>query len=164
MREKLIDRMKAYFGEDVRRINHALTVLALAEEIRDAEGGDPLTVEAAAILHDIGIPEAFRKYGSTAGHHQEVEGPPIAEAIMASLAIDGATVKHVSDIVASHHSGNRIDTPEFRCIWDADWIVNLGAMYNDWPTEKKLHVIGKTFRTETGKRLAYARYGKKEGA
>jgi len=164
MREKLIGKMKETFGDDMKRIDHALAVLALAEEIRAAEGGEPLTVQAAAILHDIGIQEAFRKYGSTAGHHQEVEGPPIAEAIMASLAIDGATLRHVSDIVGSHHSGNKIDTPEFRCIWDADWIVNLGAMYNDWPTEKKLHVIGKTFRTETGKRIARARYGKQEDA
>jgi hypothetical protein len=161
MREQLIDKMKETFGDDEKRINHALAVLALAEQIRAAEGGDPLTVQAAAILHDIGIQEAFRKYGSTAGVHQETEGPPIADAIMKALIMDDETRRHVCQIVGSHHTGDKIDTPEFRCIWDADWIVNLSGMYAAWPLEKKRHIIEKYFRTATGKRLARTSLGMK---
>jgi len=51
--ERLVARMKETFGSDRRRIDHALKVLGHAETIQEAEGGDPLTVRAAAILHDI---------------------------------------------------------------------------------------------------------------
>lgn len=162
MREQLIDKMKTAFGDDIKRIDHALAVLDFAEAIQAAEGGDLMIVQAAAVLHDIGIQEAFRKYGSTAGVHQEVEGPPIADAIMKSLAIADEARGHVCLIVGSHHSGNKIDTPEFRCIWDADWIVNLGDDYAAWPPEKKQHVVTKHFRTEAGKRLARAKFGLKQ--
>jgi HD domain len=159
MREQLINKMKNTFGDDTKRINHALAVLHFAEEIQVAEGGNLVIVQVAAILHDIGIQEAFKKYGSTAGVHQEIEGPPIADIIMKSLEIDDETRRHVCLIVGSHHSGNKIDTQEFRCIWDADWIVNLSGMYETWSPEKKQHTIKKYFRTETGKRLARAGLG-----
>ncbi|MDQ5986821.1 MAG: hypothetical protein CSYNP_02554 [Syntrophus sp. SKADARSKE-3] len=159
MRQKLIDKMKDTFGDDTKRIDHAFAVLELAEKIQAAEGGDLMIVQAAAILHDIGIQEAYRKYGSTAGVHQEIEGPPIADTIMKSLGIDEEARRHVCLIVGSHHSGDKIDTPEFRCIWDADWIVNLNADYAEWPLEKKQHIINKRFRTETGKRIARTNLG-----
>ena len=53
--DRLIAEMKNVFGEDRRRIDHALAVLGFAQTILAAEGGDPLIVKAAAILHDIGI-------------------------------------------------------------------------------------------------------------
>ena len=60
IRDKLIDEMKKVFLGDEKRIDHALAVLNYAEQIQAAEGGDPLIVRAAAILHDIGIHEAER--------------------------------------------------------------------------------------------------------
>ena len=45
-------------------------------------------VRAAAVLHDIGIREAERKHGSSAGKYQEVEGPPIARRILEKLSVD----------------------------------------------------------------------------
>jgi HD superfamily phosphodiesterase len=78
----LTDEKKKVFGTDKRRIEHALTVLDYAERIRTVGGGDALVVRAAAILHDIGIHEAERKYGSSAGKYQQIEGPPIAEKIL----------------------------------------------------------------------------------
>ena len=42
-------------------------------------------VISAAILHDIGIHKAEEKYKSSAGNYQEIEGPPIAKAIMEKL-------------------------------------------------------------------------------
>jgi len=60
LRDKLIEEMKQVFGQDRRRIEHALSVLDYAEQIQAAEGGHPLVVKAAAILHDIGILEAER--------------------------------------------------------------------------------------------------------
>ena len=45
-------------------------------------------VRAAAILHDIGIHEAERKHGSSSGRLQELEGPPIARAILEASNVD----------------------------------------------------------------------------
>jgi putative nucleotidyltransferase with HDIG domain len=87
MRDTLLDEMKKVFAEDQKRIEHALAVLNYAEQIQAVEGGDPLIVRAAAILHDIGIHEAERKYGSSAGKYQEAEGPPIAKEILSKYDI-----------------------------------------------------------------------------
>jgi hypothetical protein len=68
-RKALIQRMKDVFGAESKRINHALAVLKYAGQIHVAEGGDHIVVTAAAILHDIGIHQAERKCGSTAGKY-----------------------------------------------------------------------------------------------
>ena len=70
--DAVIQQMKLVFGEDQRRIQHAIDVLRCAETILDKEGGDPLVVKAAAVLHDIGIKEAEARYGSSAGKYQEI--------------------------------------------------------------------------------------------
>lgn len=103
MRDKLIREMKNVFGSDKKRINHALTVLDYAEQIQVAEGGDPLIVKAAAILHDIGIAEAERKYGSSAGNYQEIEGPPIARKILKNYGLANEIIEHICKIIANHH-------------------------------------------------------------
>ncbi len=45
-------------------------------------------IDIAALLHDIGIPEAERKCNSCAGRHQEQEWPPIARDMLSKLNID----------------------------------------------------------------------------
>jgi HD superfamily phosphodiesterase len=157
MRAQLIAEMRNVFGNDDKRIDHALKVLSFAEEILKHETGDPLTIRTAAILHDIGIHEAERKYNSSAGNYQELEGPPIAEKIMKKLNIPDEVIEHVCRIIGSHHSAKGIDTPEFRIIWDADWIVNI-------PDEYKLEednisvLIERVFKTTYGKKIALKKY------
>ncbi len=151
---KLIESMKNEFGEDRRRIAHALEVLGFAKEILAKEGGDELTVLAAAVLHDIGIHEAERKHGSSSGRWQEIEGPPIARRIMEGLEIDGETIEHVCRIVANHHSAREIDTPEFRVIWDADWLVNIPNECGDFDEEKLRKLVDRIFKTDAGREKA----------
>lgn len=154
IREKLIDEMKKVFGEDQKRIEHALTVLNYAEQIQAAEGGDHLVVKAAAILHDIGIIQAERKHGSTAAKYQEIEGPIIAREILAKFNLDKADVEHICRIIANHHSAKNIDTIEFRIVWDADWLVNLPMDFTDTSKEKLKEIIDKTFKTCKGRQIA----------
>jgi hypothetical protein len=161
--DRLIAAMQATFGSDQKRITHALTVLERAKEImRGEKGADPKVVLAAAVLHDIGIQEAERKHGSNAGRWQELEGPPIAEAIMKELEIDEATRDHVGQIIANHHSAKGIDTLEFRILWDADWLVNIPEEYPDHTPEKLRALIDKVFKTDSGKAQAYQRLLKEE--
>jgi len=154
IREKLTDEMKKVFGEDQKRIEHTLAVLNYAEQIQAAEGGDPLVVKAAAILHDIGIIQAERKHGSAAAKYQEIEGPIIAREILAKFNLDKADVEHICRIIANHHSAKNIDTIEFRIVWDADWLVNLPMDFTDTSKEKLKEIIDKTFKTCKGRQIA----------
>ncbi len=82
---KIRRAMEDYFGDDAKRIGHALRVTGFADEILLHEPGDRELVLATALLHDIGIREAERKYGSSAGDLQEREGPPVARKILEGL-------------------------------------------------------------------------------
>lgn len=152
--DELIAAMKKEFGSDQPRITHALRVLEYAEEILHKETADPRVVLAAAVLHDIGIQQAEKEYGSSAGQYQEITGVPIARRIMNELGIDAETLEHACKIIANHHSARDIDTAEFRIVWDADWLVNIATEYplDDYPRLRQL--ITKVFRTAAGKKIA----------
>jgi len=150
----LIEEMKNVFGDDQKRIEHALAVLDYAEQIQNVEGGDPLIVRAAAILHDIGIHAAECKYSSSAGKYQEIEGPPIARAILQNYDLSDETIDHICKIIANHHSAKDIDTIEFRIIWDADWLVNIPQDFADAGKKKLRQLIDKTFKTTRGRQIA----------
>lgn len=145
--------MKAYFGSDQRRIDHALRVTGFAEELLKSEKGDRLVVVATALLHDIGIREAERKYGSSAGNLQEQEGPPVAREILTGLGLTEDVISEVCAIIASHHSPGEVDTDNFRIIWDADWLVNLGDEFDLTDSDKTRGMIDKIFQTVSGKTL-----------
>jgi len=146
--------MKAVFGGDQERIDHALAVLRFAEQILSAEGGDVEVIRAAALLHDIGIHEAERKYGSAAGMYQELEGPPIAEEILRRQGVAEDRLEHVCRIVGNHHSAKGIDTTEFRAIWDADWLVNFLDVFPLRSGGDRMGNINRIFKTETGRQIA----------
>jgi len=163
--ERITDRMKSHFGEDQRRIDHALAVLEYAEQIM-GPGGDisGLVVRAAAILPDIGIPEAARKHGSTAGKYQQLEGPPLARRILMGLKVDGAIIDHVCRIIANHHSAEGIDTPEFRIVWDADWLVNIPDEFDITEGPRMAELIENVFKTDRGKRIAASLFLQRNGS
>ena len=160
IREKLINEMKAVFGQDQKRIDHALWVMDYAEQIQAVEGGDPLVVKAAGILHDIGIHQAERKHGSAAGQFQEIEGPPIAEEILKRHDILPEAIEHTCKIIANHHSAKNIDTLEFHIIWDADWLVNLQDETPALSPAQWIERINKIFKTPTGQQLALQTFTK----
>ncbi|MDT8389948.1 MAG: HD domain-containing protein [Lentisphaeria bacterium] len=156
--------MEREFGTDRKRIAHALAVLAYAERILREEAAGRKVVVAAALLHDIGIQEAERRHHSNAPKYQELEGPPIARRILDDLRVlEPDDVDHVCRIVGSHHSARGIDTPEFRIVWDADWLVNFRDVYScEFGSECKTRGkqcadrIARLFRTPAGRRIALA--------
>jgi len=157
MTNALIEEMKQYFDDNQGLIEHTLAVYEYAEQIRRVEGGDLLTVRAAAIYHDIGIPEARRVHGSSAGQYQETEGPPIARKILARLTFDKEKGDHVCRIVANHHTAHdepTVATVEFKIIWDADALVNLRRKRANTSAEEFRKIVEKTFRTREGLRIA----------
>ena len=154
IQDKLIDEMKKVFVGDQKRIEHALSVLNYAEQIQAAEGGDPLVVKAAVILHDIGIPEAEHKYGSSAGKYQEIEGPPIARSIMIKLGAKEELIEEVCDIIGHHHHPRSEETINFKVLYDADLITNLEEKQKKNPTDKDRmsSIIDTSFLTDSGRK------------
>lgn len=151
----VIAEMKAVFGDDQRRIDHALAVLDYAKAILATEpAADETTVVAAAVLHDIGIHAAEARHNSNAGHWQEIEGPPIAGPILARLGLDPARIDHVLKIIANHHSARDIDTVEFRILWDSDWLVNIPDEYDVTDRTRMATLVDKVFKTQGGRAKA----------
>lgn len=155
--DQIIQEMRLVFGGDHDRINHALEVLGHAELLLSGEPADPLVVKAAAILHDIGIQEAERKHGSSAGPYQELEGPSIARVILEKLQVDAQRVDHICRIVGSHHSAKDIDSLEFRILWDADRLANMGEECPNPDPATAESYIQRMFRTEAGRAVATRR-------
>ncbi len=153
-KETLMRAMKAHFKKDARRINHARKVTEYAEELLKREGGDYSIVIGAAVLHDIGIHQAQKKYGSTAGKYQEKEGPPIARRILAELGLEQNQINEICDIIAHHHSPGKITSRNFAILYDADWLVNLRDEYDIQDRNKLSHIIEKVFLTKSGQTLA----------
>ncbi len=150
IKAKLIERMEEFFGSDRKRINHANTVLKYAEVILRGEIGKEDVVVAAAILHDVGIKEAERKFNSSNGRLQEMEGPPIARKIMKELKVEDSIIEEVCDIIAHHHTPRAMNTINFRIILDADMLTNI--IEGDVKIDKNR--INKIFKTKKGKEIA----------
>ncbi len=157
-KEKLISAMKNHFGDDEKRIKHALRVLANAERILEKENGNPNVVIPSAILHDIGIHEAEKKYNSNAGKYQEIEGPPIARRILNELGVEAKIIDEVCEIIAHHHSPGKVNTVNFKILYDADWLVNLPDEYDVSDQKKIERAVERLFLTETGKSIARAEF------
>jgi len=161
MYQKVLEKMIKYFGNDVKRINHALKVWVFSHIIAKKESLDVSSenvVNFTAILHDIGIKEAERKYNSNSAEYQEKEGPPIAENMLKELGIDDSIIKRVCFIIGNHHTYNMIDGIDFQIIVEADFLVNI---YED---EMKKETIDKIknnfFKTKTGLELISSLYRK----
>jgi HD superfamily phosphodiesterase len=151
LKDKLLGELKEYFGNDIKRINHARKVLGYAEEILRQEGGSWQIVVPAAILHDLGIKIAEQKYGSSAGHLQEKEGPAVARNILLKLGLKKEEIEEICQIIGSHHSPGKINSLNFGIILDADWLVNLGEIKGK---KQKEEIINRVFATKTAKEIA----------
>ncbi len=156
--ERICLAMEAYFGADTRRISHAHRVAGHARELLAFIDADATLTLAAAYLHDIGIPEAERKYSSCAGPYQEQEGPPIARKILAQLGAEETFIMAVCALVGAHHTPAGVDSPAFRILWDADALVNLEEVVSGKTPEQIRTILDKLMVTEAGFRRAMALY------
>lgn len=152
--ETVRKEMVSFFGDDTRRISHALDVASHALRIQAVEGGDLEIVTMASLLHDVGIKPAEERFGSSAGHYQERLGPPVAGEILGKLGVDEKKIATVKELIGHHHTPGKITTKEFACLWDADFIVNLPEVAPGMGSEKLRFLIDTKFMTNEGKRIA----------
>lgn len=151
---KLTELAIAYDAGDPRRVQHFMKVYAFCRIIGQREGLDAQTqntLEAAAILHDIGIHEAEHKHASSAGKWQEVEGPAVAAPLLEQVGTDPATCERILWLIAHHHTYAASEDIDFRILLEADFLVNA---YEDALPPNACQTAGdKVFRTRTGQTL-----------
>ena len=122
--DSLIYAMMEYYKGDAKRIQHFLKVHQLARLIghkEQLEEQTQLILEAAALVHDIGIKPAEEKFGSCDGKLQEQEGPAPARAMLQCLEFDSAVIDRVCYLVAHHHTYSNIDGLDYQILVEADF-------------------------------------------
>lgn len=146
-----IQKMIHYFNGDVKRINHALKVYGFASGIARRENlteNQTLIVDIAAVLHDIGIKEAEKKYNSSNGRYQEIEGPAVAQALLKGMKLENITVNRILFLIGNHHSYEKIDGVDFQVLIEADFLVNI---FEDKLSKSLIENIRrKYFKTNSG--------------
>jgi len=150
----LLLEMTAFDEGSAQRIQHFLKVYELCRTIGLTEGLDQKTqdtLEAAAIVHDIGIRPSLALYGDDAGAHQEELGPAEAQSMLAALGYPPEMTERVCWLVAHHHTYEPVEGIDHQILIEADFLVNL--FENSRPAETIRSVYERLFRTETGKLL-----------
>lgn len=148
---KLFLEMTAYFKGDKKRICHLTKVHSFAALIASLEGLDSKTkyiLEAAALVHDIGIKPSEEKYGTCTGKQQELEGPPVAEKMLSRLDFSEEIISRVKYLVAHHHTYDCIDGPDYQILVEADFIVNMDE--DEMSVDAISRCIDRVFRTKSG--------------
>lgn len=150
----LFIKMIEYYSGDVKRIQHFMKVHSFAKLISEMEQLDKNIIELieiTALVHDIGIKSAEKKYNSNSGKYQEIEGPPIAEKMLSSMNLNKGIIERVTYLIGHHHTYTNIDGIDYQILIEADFLVN---MYEDeMSREAILSAYNKIFKTASGKKL-----------
>ena len=141
MLEELMMKMIEFDCGDPKRIQHFIKVHSFSKLIGEKEGLDAHTLfvlEAASILHDIGIRVSEEKYGFQNGKLQEQEGPTPAREICTSLGFKEDDIERICFLIAHHHTYT-------------DVVVN--AFEDNVSIESIKHAKESFFETKTGKHI-----------
>lgn len=161
---KLMQAMIQYFAGDPKRIQHFIKVYQFAKLIGEEEKLDERTqaiLEAASLVHDIGIKKAEQKYGDCNGKLQEQEGPEEAEKMLSELQYEEVFIQRVSFLVGHHHTYTEVEGMDYQILLEADFLVNL---YEDDVDESAIqHAYDTIFRTRMGKQICHSMYSGLEG-
>ncbi len=150
----LAQAMLAYEAGCPQRAHHLLKVWSFARIIASGEGLEDhqrRLIEAAALVHDIGIRPSLEKYGSSAGPYQEKEGPAKARSMLEELGFPQTQVDRICYLVGHHHSYHAIDGIDYQILVEADFLVNIFEEPMDQPAVRSIGE--KIFKTSTGLKL-----------
>ena len=124
----LMRAMIKYDGGDAPRIQHFVKVHDFARMIAVSEGmneEDLFVLEAAAILHDVGIHVSQAKYGNCDGKHQEELGPDEARKVISEVdGFTAAQIERICWLIAHHHTYTDVTSLDHRILLEADFLVN----------------------------------------
>lgn len=152
--DSLLLKTTEFFRGDARRIQHFLKVYAYAALIGRLEGLDGETqavLEAAAVVHDVGIKPAEERFGYNTGKLQEELGPAEAEKIMRAAGYAAPQIERACSLVGRHHTCSGIDGADCQILIEADFLVNLQEEGSGEDAVRAAYE--RIFRTESGKLL-----------
>ena len=147
---KMIDFDKG----DPFRIQHFLKVHEFSKLIGEGEDLDAHTLfvlEAASIVHDIGIHVALDKFGYQNGKLQEQEGPSAARKMCEELGFEEKDIERICYLIAHHHTYTNVEGIDYRILLEADFLVN--AFEEDASMENIKNAKEHIFETKTGKHI-----------
>ena len=158
---EVVRRMVLFDKGDARRIQHFLKVYMFAALIGKMEGLPPEQqeiLEIAAILHDIGIIPAEKKYGTSNGKLQEQEGPAYARALLQEAGwYPPELIDRVCFLIAHHHTYEGVDGPDWQILLEADFLVN--SFEKNMPEEAIKKMRSRVFKTGSGIAMLNNQYG-----
>lgn len=160
MLHQLKQAMFAYYAGDARRVQHYLKVHAYASYIGTCEQLDSTTqavLEAAALVHDIGIKPAECKFGACGGKLQEQEGGAPARDMLQAIGFAPDCIDRVVYLVEHHHTYTNVQGLDYRILLEADFLVN--AYEDALPLSAICAGRDHIFATATGTALCNQMYG-----
>ena len=141
--DRLYMEMIRYYQGDPKHIQHFVKVHSFSRLIGQGEGLDEDTMyilEAAALVHDIGIKVGMEKYG-----------PAAAREMLTHLGFKEQVIRRVEYLVGHHHTYKDIDGLDYQILVEADFLVNY--FENGLDKEHIKKSAEKIFKTETGKKI-----------
>ena len=158
---RLIMAMTEYDHDDAPRIQHFMKVHNYAATIGTIEHLDSpvlAVLEAAGVVHDIGIHPSEAKYGNSHGKHQEELGPAEARQLLSTVGeYTEEETERICFLVGHHHTYAGINAPDWQILVEADFLVNI--FEDNISHSAALHAYEKIFKTAAGKAIFMAQYG-----
>lgn len=153
-------KMMEWNNKDPKRIQHFLKVHSFARLIGHGEKLNAdlqEIVEAAAMVHDIGIRPAEEKCGKENGKLQEQEGPKPAKQLVLASGYTQEQAERIAYLVGHHHTYDNIDGLDYQILVEADFLVNFYESNTPIETIKK--TLEKIFQTKTGIQICKTQFG-----
>ena len=126
-----VEEAKSWYegADEVHSFEHVLRVKAMAERIGRVEGADLEIIEAAAYLHDSRGASPAEGGKERKEHH--IASAEFAGEILASKGWSQERIEAVQHCIRAHrfrHNGERPESLEAQCLFDADKLDVLGAV------------------------------------
>ena len=156
---RAFDKMIEFDAGDASRIQHFIKVYCYSHMIGIKEKLDDKTqvvLDLAAIVHDIGILPAEKKYGYQTGKLQEEIGPAFAGKLLEEINVEESTIKRVEFLVAHHHTYEGVDSIDWQILLEADFLVN--SFEKNMSADTIRNTMHELFKTNAGIQLCKRMY------
>ncbi len=156
---EIIFKMVKNSNGNLYDINHFMKVYAYAKMIAECEKVTPkeqMTIEIAAVVHDIACPLCREKYGNTNGSLQEQEGMVLAEEFLKESGLPDEMTERIIFLVGHHHTLQGVDGIDYQILLEADYLVN--ADESGYDKDNIRNTMECLFKTSTGKELLRSIY------
>lgn len=158
---KITQKMIDFSEGNLHLINHFVKVYGYAKTIGQLENLDEktqLTLEVAALVHDIAIPLCREKYGTARGDLQEKEGLVMAHDFLQGTGLAPEIIERVAFLVGHHHTTEGVDGIDWQILLEADYLVNADEGNQD--KEKIEARMASMYKTKSGTALLKSMYSK----